>query len=216
MLRTLEELVNQTEPAIQTIRELIAVAENDCEILPPSEQRDNVLLELQVTTRSTLGSIAYETGGILVDHGWLRFLGSGHPKLTRNLAEWNRGRSNGFFLVADDAVGGFYALNGGAFGDDMSNVYYWAPDNLQWVPLQLGFTDFFHAVLTSRLAKFYETLRWPGWEGDVALLPTDQCFAFYPFLWTNEGSVSTSFRGPVPIDESFSLKADFIRQMSEQ
>lgn len=72
----------------------------------------------------------YGTGGILVDGGWLRMLGSGHPKLTRNIAMWNNGRSNGFCLVADDAVGGFFALNGGAFGDDLGSVYYLAPETL--------------------------------------------------------------------------------------
>ena len=154
---------------------------------------------MQVTTRSTIGAVAFETGGILVDHGWLRFLGSGHPRLTRTLPGWNRERSSGFYLVADDAVGGFFALNAGAFGDDAGNIYYWAPDRLDWEDLQVGYTDFFHWSLTKRLAEFYGDLRWPTWKDDLAGLSGDRCFAFYPFLWTKEGSVKKSDRRDVPV-----------------
>jgi hypothetical protein len=40
-----------------------------------------------------MGAIIYETGGLLVDNGWIRILGSGHKKLDRNLPEWNKGKS---------------------------------------------------------------------------------------------------------------------------
>src|SRR4029079_17681014 len=96
-----------------------------CEILAPSADRESVLLGVQVTTHSTLGALAYETGGLLIDDGWLRCLGSGHPRLTRTLPAWNAGRSQGFYLVGDDAAGGFFALDGGAFGSGNHSVHYW-------------------------------------------------------------------------------------------
>ncbi len=122
-------------------------------------RREEVLLEVQVTTHSTLGCARLRDGRHSGDHGWLRFLGSGHPNLERTLSGWNRGRSDGLYLVADDAVGGFFALNGGAFGNDTHNVYYWPPDGLEWEPLGMGLTDFFRWSLTSRLADFYQDLR---------------------------------------------------------
>src|ERR1041384_1951040 len=131
-MRPLNELINAQDPGIEKIREWIGDAVNTWEVLPPSEQREEVLLQTQVTTRSTMGAIAYETGGILIDAGWLRFLGSGHPKLPRTLPGWNQGRSSGFYLVADDAVGGFFAINGGAFGAEVKNMYYWPPESLAW------------------------------------------------------------------------------------
>ena len=84
-MRTLAELINTDDPAIAKIREWMRDATNPCELLPPSQQREEVLVQTQVTTRSTMGAIAYETGGILIDGGWLRLLGSGHPKLPRTL-----------------------------------------------------------------------------------------------------------------------------------
>jgi hypothetical protein len=212
MTKTLDELVNKHDPGIVLIRQWIESAENSCEILPPSAARADVLLEVQTTTRSTLGAMAYETGGILLDHGWLRFLGSGNAKLKRTLPAWNRNRCDGLYLIADDAVGGFFAINGGAFGNDVQNVYYWPPDSLVWEPLGMGFTDFFRWSMTSRLAGFYQELRWPTWREDLADLSADQCFSFYPFLWTKEGSLGGSDRRAVPTAEAFDLKVDFVGQ----
>ena len=210
--KTLEQLINRDEPAITLIQDWIGAAENQCDVLPPSNENEEVLLEIQVTTRSPLGALAYETGGVMVDHGWLRFLGSGHPKIGRTLSEWNRGRNSGLCLVADDAVGGFFAINGGALGEDIGNIYYWPPDRLEWEPLNIGFTDLFCWSLTSKLADFYDDLRWPIWKFDIQDLHGDQCFGFYPFLWTKEGSVTGSLRRAVPVAEAFDLKVDIIRQ----
>jgi len=214
-MKTLEDLLNQDEPGITLIREWVEAAENDCKLLPPSDKREQVLLDVQVTTRSTMGAIAYETGGVLIDHGWLRFPGSGHPQLPRTLPDWNRGRSDGLYLIADDAVGGFFAINGGALGNNIQNVYYWPPDSLDWESLKMGYTDFFSWSLTSQLADFYADLRWPSWTNDVAELPGDCCFNFFPFLWTKEGSVEGSDRRPVPIHEAFDLKVDLLRQIGK-
>ena len=215
-MRPLHELVNTEDPGISLIREWIRGAVNQCELLPPSSQREQVLLQTQVTTRSPMGAIAYETGGILVDGGWLRFLGSGNPRLARTLSGWNEGRSKGFYFVADDAAGGFFAINGGAFGTDIKNMYYWAPDSLDWEPMNIGFSDFFVWSLSERLAQFYETLRWSTWRADMAQLSGDRCFSFWPPLWTKEGSITSSHRGSLPTEEVFDLKLDLLRQLSEK
>ena len=215
-MRGLNELINTEDPGIEQIRGWLRTAVNECVVLPPSAQREAVLLQTQVSTRSTMGAIAYDTGGILIDGGWLRFLGSGHPRISRTLPGWNEKRSSGYYLVADDAAGGFFAINGGAFGVDVKNMYYWGPDSLEWEPMNLGFTDFFAWSLSERLAQFYETLRWPSWREDTAALSGDQCFSFYPFLWTQQGSPTTSHREPVPVQEAYDLKVHLLRQLSDQ
>lgn len=204
-MRTLTELINEEESALPLVKQWAEAGEVPCEVLPPSADCDRILVDLQVTTRSPMGAISHGTGGVLVGGGWLRILGSGHPRLNRNIADWNRGRSSGFLLVADDVVGGFFAINGGALGPDAGSMYFLAPDSLEWEALNLGYTDFLLWSFSSRLHTFYASLRWTGWEADVKALEPDQCMNFYPFLWAEQGSAEGSSRKAVDISEQYAF-----------
>ncbi len=207
-MRTLYELLDSEDPAFALIKQWASEADIPVELLPPSAGRAEVLLSLQITTRSPLGAIAYETGGILVDDGWLRILGSGHGKLERNIATWNEGKAEGFLLVADDVLGGFFALNGGALGPDQGQLYHLAPETLEWEALEIGYTAFVEWAFTSQLRQFYG--RQPGEAHGFDELPLsgDLCLNFYPFLWTQEGSLKSSSRRAIPVEEQWALNLD--------
>jgi hypothetical protein len=213
-MKTLEQLTATNDPGIRLVREWANACKHTCELLPPSESRARVLESVQVSTHSILGAILYETGGILIDHGWLRLLGSGHPKLTRTLPAWNEGRATGFLLVADDAVGGFFAINGGGLGDDLGKMYYFAPDSLRWEATELDHSQFMIGAMSDKIKGYYESMRWPGWTEDVENLHGDRCYSFYPPLWTKEGSINTSHRGDVPIHEHWGAQMDFLGQLN--
>jgi hypothetical protein len=171
-MRPLRELINTEEPAWPDVQQWIANAKNPVEVLPVNPaDRESALLALQVTIRSPMGAIVYETGGLLIDHGWLRILGSGHARLPRSIASWNQGRTMfgdveppGYLLVADDVVGGFFAINGGQLGPELGSVFYFAPDSLQWECLDRSYSEVLIWWLQGNLAEYYESLRWPGWE----------------------------------------------------
>jgi hypothetical protein len=212
--RTLDELINTQEPGINILRDFVAESQVQCELLPPGAERENALLYLQVTTRSMLGALAYDTGGVLMDHGWLRWLGSGHQKFPRTINAWNSTRTDGaFYLIGDDAAGGFFAINGGAFGEDLGSVYYWPPDDLEWQSLRAGHTDVVAAFFTEYFEEFYKDLRWSTWREDVKNLSSDRSYFFFPFLWTKEGSLEGSNRSTVPVSELWNLKVETVRQL---
>ncbi|NHZ39638.1 DUF2625 family protein [Massilia aquatica] len=211
-MRHLSELLDTADPAFPLIRQWASAADLPVELLPPSADRAAVLLALQVTTRSAMGALAYESGGILVDGGWLRILGSGHPRLERNITAWNAGKSDGFLLVADDVLGGFFALNGGGLGHDQGMVYYLAPDTLVWESLEVGFTDFVEWALTSRIREFYGREIMEKYAPEVNAMSGEQCFGFFPFLWTKEGSHESSARRAVPVEEQWKLNQDLLAQ----
>jgi len=204
-MKPLDELIDLDDPGMPVVNSLLAEATRPFQLLPPSAANTQVLLGLQVTTRSTLGAIAHDTGGLLIDHGWLRMLGSGNARLPRNLLDWNTARGEGYLLVADDAAGGFFALNGGALGGDLGAMYYHAPDTLAWEALEIGYTDFLGWALSDRLSQFYQGLRWDSWQQDMRQVSANQCISFYPFLWTEEGSVATSRRTAVDVAEHYNL-----------
>jgi len=211
-MRAVDELINNSEPGWLLVKEWIDSAKNKVEILPcDSIKAKDALYKTQVTTRSPMGAIIYSTGGLLVDNGWIRILGSGHAKLNRTLPNWNKGKSfkefgdrPPFLLVADDVVGGFFAINGGQFGKDAGKIYYLAPDNLQWEALDMTYTEFLLFCFSGDLAKFYEQFRWTNWKEEVSKLEGDKVFSFYPYLWTTEGKdIDQIVRKPVPIEEQY-------------
>lgn len=93
-MRALGELIETNEPGWALIEEWLKEAKNGYEILPRDEDRaQSELLGLQVTTRSPMGALVYGCGGIVVDGGWLRVLGSGCECMKRGIYSFNLGKS---------------------------------------------------------------------------------------------------------------------------
>lgn len=77
--KMLDQLVYNNKETWELLQSWLKQSSINYEILDTTrEKSEATLLNLQVTTKSTLGAIAYETGGILIDHGWLKILGSGN------------------------------------------------------------------------------------------------------------------------------------------
>ena len=214
--RPLVDLINHQEPGWDLVTEWIREGTNPVRVLPKTPvEAERALLAAQVTTRSALGAILYETGGLLVDGGWLRVLGSGSPLLSRSLMDWNQGKLAGGLLVADDVIGGFYAINAGAFGSEsLGQVFYFAPESLEWQALDKTYSEFLQFCFSGNLEDFYDGVRWPEWQRDVPRLTGDQGVAFFPFLFFQEGKdVATSKRDVVPIAQLWSFGQEMQQQL---
>ena len=225
-MRTLEELINKEEPGWDLVREWMQEATNPYEVLPRDAKRAaEELLNAQVTTRSPMGAIIYETGGILIDGGWIRLLGSGCERLDRGMFQWNKGKTfenygepPAFLLVADDILGGLFAINGGAFGQEgLGQMYYLAPDTLSWEPMNCGYSEFVSWTLGGDIHMFYKPFYWDGWQEEVSKLNGNQVFSFFPFLYTKEGQqIEKVSRKVVSMEESYRLTMDMQRQLLEK
>jgi hypothetical protein len=213
-MKQLQELISRDEPGWPLVQQWVAEATNPVEVLPPPDDavRERALLDTQVTTRSAMGAIIYESGGIIVDHGWLRILGSGHPRLPRSLPGWNlkrsfsvAGRPPPFLLVADDVVGGFFAVDGGGLGLESGKVCYFAPNTLTLENTHFGYSEFLVWCLRGDLAKYYEDARWPGWERETREVRGDQALSIYPFLSCNGPPIAERSRRAISIAEVYDL-----------
>jgi hypothetical protein len=219
-VRAIEELRDVRDPAWPVIKEAIAGADEPAEVVPGDHAAcEQTLFLLQVTARSFLGALALHTGGLLVDHGWLRILGGGQGPLnlcTANGIDRPPEEPPDQVLVAFDALGGKFAINGGALPGSPGEVSYFAPDDLAWLPLEMKFSEFVLWSLTDRLAMFYEHLRWPGWEAEIASLALDQGLSLVPPPFTTEGSdLSKVSRQPIPIVELMSFWEDMAQQLKD-
>lgn len=198
---------------------------NKVEILPcDSVKAKEALFHTQVTTHSPIGAVVYTTGGILIDNGWIRILGSGHQRLNRTLPDWNKGKSFAefgerptFSLIADDAVGGLFAINGGKFGEDEKErgiVYYLAPETLVWESLHVGYYDFLDICFNGNLMLFYKNFRWINWEKDVSTLDGNKVYTFYPYLFTKEAdNIDAISKKVIPMDEQYLFLMDMRKQL---
>lgn len=213
-MKQLQDLIHQSDSAWPLVQQWAAEASNLVELLPPPQhkERERALLDSQVTTHSPMGAIIYESGGILIEHGWLRILGSGHPRLPRSLPEWNLGRSfsfpgqqPSFLLIADDVLGGFFAIDGGGLALEVGKVCYYAPGTLAWENTGLGYSDFLVWCFRGNLAKYYEGVRWLGWEDDTRAVRGDQAFSIVPFLWCAGPPVAERSKSPISISEIYDL-----------
>ena len=214
-MRALDELIDTNEPGWALIEEWLKEAKNDYEILPRDESRaQSELLGLQVTTRSPMGALVYGCGGVVIDGGWLRVLGSGCEQMKRGIYSFNLGKSfsqagqmPSYLLVADDVLGGFFAVNGGAFDGKAGNVFYYASDSGKWEDTQLGYSKFLYWALCGDISKFYELYRWDGWREDVRNFSFDKVmFALPPLLWQDadvRARLKDMKKDGVNIDEYF-------------
>ncbi|GIE34655.1 hypothetical protein Ait01nite_077000 [Actinoplanes italicus] len=180
------------------VAETIAAAPYPVRALTPDPVRaEAALAAFGITTRSWLGAVVANTGGLLVDHGWLRVLGSGADGLPDVTAEADPGRRG--VVVAYDVLGGVFDWRPADAGRPPT-VHYYAPDTLDWQDLEQGYTDWLYAVLAGSLTAFYETLRWPGWEAEVGALAPDRGLTVWPPPSTVEGAdLSLVSRAPAPL-----------------
>ncbi|HEX6968396.1 MAG TPA: DUF2625 family protein [Micromonosporaceae bacterium] len=201
-----------TTAAWDEIGEAIRAAPYPVTVLPPNHQRaPECLTTLEITTRSWLGAVVANTGGILVDHGWLRVLGSGYGELPDVLMDIDP--ATRWLTVAVDVLGGQYCWFQAA-PDRPPTIHYFGPDELEWLDTEHGYGSWLSAVLSGLLTGFYETLRWPGWETEVAALSLSQGIHTFPPPFTVEGrNLAEASRAAVPMAELISFHHDAARQL---
>jgi hypothetical protein len=199
------------ESAWPEVTDAVAAAPYPVAVLPVDVDRAAAELRaLEITTGSWLGAVVANSGGLTLDHGWLRVLGSGHGRLPSVV---ERLRTGGGLVVAHDVLGGRFGWWQGEQGGTPT-IHYFSPDGLDWMDLEIGYRQWLHAALTGLLTRFYEELRWPGWETEVATLELDQGIAIWPPPWTTEGrDLSLTSRRPVPLAEIESLSEEFSRRI---
>ncbi|MCD0488060.1 DUF2625 domain-containing protein [Pedobacter sp. MC2016-14] len=198
--------INSAWPSIKLLSE---TATNAVNILPatPADSR-RVITQLQQSTQSAIGAVVYYTGGILIDNGWIRILGSGHSAMKRNLTQWNNNKTTGkkLTLIADDALGGIYVLNDGGIPTDSGKVHYCSPKDLIYKSLETDYEGFLKFCFAGDLDKFYKGLRWKTWRQDVQKLSADEVYLFLPFLWKPQGgNIEKDIKKTIPVEQKYFL-----------
>lgn len=220
--RSVSELANVAVPAWPDLSAAIDSAPDADVLTVDPASASQTLHALQVTTGSVLGALAYNCGGILIDHGWIRILGGGTDRLP-SLATANTlgdpaqaSTPPPFLIVAFDVLGGRFAIDGGGLGIAPGEVCYWGPDTLSWEALGLGHGAFVNAFLQGAATEFYKPWRWAGWEAEVAAVESDQGLSLMPPPFASQGAnLADVSRRPVPFTELIAFYDDMADQVKD-
>lgn len=229
-MKTLNELVEVDTPSWPVLLDDLASSFTPVEILPPKpEQSEACLLQLQVSARSPLGAVVLNSGGLLLQGGWIRVFGgssSGGPRGLPGMAEVNQfpatmepsWRPVAGLVLAHDVLGGVYAINGVDSAEagrpgEVGEVVYFSPQDLQWRGLEMGHSAWLGWLLAGGPADLYEL--WPDWRSELSELRTDQGISFFPFLWSAEAQedIAATTRKPVSMNELLEMHHIFCEQM---
>ena len=206
---------------IETIFKEVGRANNNVIAYPRKYESDkNISKLLGISESSTFGMIVNFTAGISINNGWMRLFGGESSENIESIASWNQiGNDNNAvideaIMIGYDVIGGFFAMNYGAFNSKLGIIYYYAPDSLVWESLDLDYNDFFHWCLNGDLKKFYESYYWDSYEKEILLVKAGQGFSLYPPLFTKEGkNTNLISKKIIPLKEIWSLNQSYQKQI---
>ena len=178
-----------------------------------------ILDKLQISGNSFLGAIIQNTSGVLIDN-WIRLLGS-DSKNNRGIVSYNLINEDGIaekidkmLIVADDIVGGVFALNAGRFSEGIGDVWYFAPDTLEWESLEMKYSEFIAWIAQGEIDEFYSTMRWSLWKEDSKSVNFNEAILIYPFLWSNEIQIEKADKKIVPVEELFDINQEYSKKFN--
>lgn len=213
-MKPLAELIEVDDPAVEGIRKWVDASEREVVLGSPARESSELSLErIGVSRRSTLGGVIFDLGSIVVD-GWLRILGSDFSDRSRSIDLWNGipspgrppQRVPGILLIADDIVGGLYAISDGKLASaKRGTICYYSPGALEWISMRVGYTAFVSWVLTGSFPKWRDKYTWDGWRGEAVQIGFDEALSVYPFLFSAGRPIKDRSRRRVPVGELFSL-----------
>ena len=209
------ELVSDDTRKWDEIKLMAGRAKNKVEILPKDSGRAvHALIQSQLSTQTRLGALIYNCGGIVIDDGWIRILGSGCGKLSRSIPEWNAGKLSVirneeafYLLVADDVLGGLFAIKAASIEEleTIGVIFYYSPNSLIWQSTGLSYSNFISYCFSGNLKEFYEDFRWKGWQEEIKTIDCNSVISCYPMLWTREGLQLKANRKQLAIQSQWNL-----------
>jgi Protein of unknown function DUF2625 len=223
MQKNLEDLIDMSDPMWPHIQQWMENSPNRIEIASRDKKKaSQILVDFQLSTHSSLGAVVWESAGIWVWNGFLRVLGSGDSEMISGLQEWNQPEvfsETGFSplsvtLVAHDILGGFFAWNHhGPLGKN-ENIFYFAPDTLQWEDMEFGYTNFIQWAMVGDVQQFYTPFLWGTYETDVSQIDSEHGVSFWPMLWDQQTTIDKKSRRIVPQKELWRLHIYMAKQLA--
>lgn len=161
---------------------------------------NQIVQQLELPHNYLLTSVIKNLGLLYLDNNWIRLYGSGN-KETNTPSILDKNKDNPYsrlLIVADDIVGGLFALNMGYSETNVGNIFYFAPDTMEWEDLDLDYTNFVYWLLLGDTTTFYLDVRWNNWQQTISTLTINEAISIYPPLFTDGEDLNNRSKQIVP------------------
>lgn len=208
MKLTEENILKEIEEFISKSSEIVffedSVPENAIEIL----------MNLQITNKSYLGSLIYSYSYLIVQNGLIRYLGSGDKK-HKSIIEWNSSLVNiNSLIFANDVFGGLFAINNGDLEGEIGEVNYFSPMELEWFSLDCSCSDFLGWSLVGDVKDFYNEFRLNEYNHIISDMNLNEGLLISPYLWSKEFKNSKIIIKIIRIEELIQLNFEFKKNLT--
>lgn len=168
----------------------------------------SVIEELNVNEQSVLGQVLLNVSGVVIND-YLRIWGNDEPNILYQNNKVKQFYSGNKLIVANDIWGGLFAISNGDFEGNMRDIWYFAPDLLEWENLDINYAEFLSWACGSGLEEFYQSFLWEDIDSILREINVNQAILIYPFLWAKECSLETADKKIVPLEELVAINADY-------
>lgn len=188
------------------IEDMFNKSQNIISMEKANDETQKILEKLPVNEQSVLGQIVLNVSQIVVN-GYLRVLGGDSLVILNEcVKKYHRGNK---LVIAYDIFGGIYAIGNGDFESEKRNIWYFAPNSLEWEPLGITYPQFIAWICSENIKDFYIDFTWSGIENVIKDVKRNQAILIYPFLWANECNIETAKKTLVPLEELIAINQDY-------
>lgn len=178
-----------------------------------------IVKELNINDRTTLATMILCASGITVNK-CIRILAQGNDDLpsiskVNRVCEGKPSKISGFLIVATDIFGGLFAMNVEETNGEVGNIFYFAPDTLEWKSLDMKYSQFLYWTVNGNTVEFYETMKWSDWEKYADEAGFDQGILIYPFLSSKEIEIESASKKIVPLEELININMKYRNKIFE-
>lgn len=182
--------------------------------LKQSNNEDKSIIEkLNVNEQSVLGQILLKVSGVIIND-YLRIWGNGEPNIFLQNTRVKQFYTGNKLIVANDIWGGLFAISNGDFEGNERDIWYFAPDLLEWENLDINYAEFLSWACGSGLGEFYQSFLSEDIVSMSSEVNVNQAILIYPFLWAKECNLETADKKIVPLEELIAINADYQKQLN--
>ncbi|MDE6182009.1 MAG: DUF2625 domain-containing protein [Eubacteriales bacterium] len=156
-------------------------------------------------------NISLEENSAITINGYLRILGGNLiTDYNEYIKEFYPGNK---LIVAVDIFGGIYAISNNDFIGDSEDIWYFAPDSLEWEDLEIDYTQLINWAGSKDMLDFYKSFMFKNINQLIKELDINEGILIYPFLWAEQCNIETAEKKIVSIKELIKINADYEKQL---